>query len=329
MKELQKLIISDFYTKSGKAIEIQLSYQTFGKPLHTAPIVLVNHALTGNSNVTGINGWWDVIIGEDKPIDTNVFSVLAFNIPGNGFSGQKEEVAKYYREFTAQDIAQLFLQGIELLKIDNLFAVIGGSVGGGITWHMSFLKPKLIQHTIPVASNWKATDWLVANCFIQERILENSQDPIADARMHAMTFYRTPESLKEKFEGTLANDNSGRYNVETWLDYHGKKLSNRFQLSAYKMMNQILKTINVANTEKDFLNIANNIKGSIHIVCVNSDLLFDPNQDKKTFLALKTIKNNVTISEIESIHGHDAFLIEYQQLKKILHPIFQSEIKKK
>ena len=64
-----------------------MSYQYFGKKLGTAPVVLVNHALTGNSNVAGENGWWKDIVGKDKAINTEVYTVLSFNIPGNGFDG--------------------------------------------------------------------------------------------------------------------------------------------------------------------------------------------------------------------------------------------------
>jgi homoserine acetyltransferase len=82
MRDLQKLSLN-YTTQSGKATPIMLSYQTFGKPLHEAPIVMINHALTGNSNVTGKEGWWSPIVGPNKVIDTNVFTIVAFNIPGN------------------------------------------------------------------------------------------------------------------------------------------------------------------------------------------------------------------------------------------------------
>src|SRR5690606_13978881 len=85
MNDLKYIAISNFTTVSGKTISLKLSYQLFGKPLGTAPIVLVNHALTGNSNVSGPDGWWKNIIGTNKVIDTKIYTVLAFNIPGNGY----------------------------------------------------------------------------------------------------------------------------------------------------------------------------------------------------------------------------------------------------
>ena len=77
--------------------------------------------------------------------------------------------------------------------------MIGGSVGGGIAWEMIAIEPKLTQNLIAIATDWKSTDWLIANCYLQEKILNNSRNPIEDARIHAMMCYRTPESFKEKY----------------------------------------------------------------------------------------------------------------------------------
>ncbi|MGB5359877.1 MAG: hypothetical protein WBN27_08035, partial [Eudoraea sp.] len=76
---LQKIEIPKYKTYGGVVQDIELSYQLFGKDLHTAPIVVVNHALTGNSNVAGQDGWWASLIGDDKCIDTKKYTVLAFN----------------------------------------------------------------------------------------------------------------------------------------------------------------------------------------------------------------------------------------------------------
>ena len=122
---MKKLAIKAFKTQSNHTQDIILSYEHFGLPLNQAPVVLVNHALTGNSNVAGEGGWWSALIGPDKCIDTNRFAVLAFNIPGNGYDGF---VIEEYKQFVAKDMAQLFLLGLEALEISKLYAIIGGSV---------------------------------------------------------------------------------------------------------------------------------------------------------------------------------------------------------
>lgn len=326
LKQLRKLTISGFTTSNGKPCkDITLSYQCFGKPLGTAPTILVNHALTGNSNVAGYTGWWRSIIGEEKIIDTNKFTILAFNIPGNGFDSF---VIENYKDFITRDIANIFLEGLKKLQVKQLFALIGGSLGGGIAWEMAVINPNITQHLIPVATDWKSTDWLIANCQIQEQILLNSSQPVHDARMHAMLCYRTPESFKERFNRTV-NLEADVFNIESWLLHHGEKLQERFQLSAYQLMNQLLKTIDVTRKGTESLSKLTDINASIHIVAVNSDLFFTSEENQETYEFLSKTKKDVAYHEIQSIHGHDAFLIEYKQLETILKPIFDTSVKLK
>lgn len=320
MALLQTLQIKDYLTISGVQQDIQLSYQIFGRELHSAPIVMVNHALTGNSNVTGPGGWWSTLIGDKKCIDTQKFTVLCFNIPGNGHD---KFVIDNYKDFVAADMASIFLLGLEKLGVKKLFAIIGGSLGGGIAWEMAVMRPSLTTHLIPVASDWKSTDWLIANCQIQEQFLVNSKQPVHDARMHAMLCYRTPESFKERFKRST-NEELQVFNVESWLTHHGKKLQERFQLSAYKLMNQLLKTIDVTRDGEEKFIALQNSDTNIHIVGVDSDLFFTAKENKDTFKQIAQANSNVTYGEIQSLHGHDAFLIEFEQLEKLLDGVFNT-----
>ncbi len=319
--DLLHIQLNNFTTLSGFTLDLPLSYQLFGQPLHTAPIVLVNHALTGNSNVAGEDGWWKDLIGKGKGIDTEVYTILAFNIPGNGFDGF---VIDNYKEFVARDIARIFLLGLEELKIEKLFALIGGSLGGGIAWEMSVLNPDITEHLIPVASDWKSTDWLIANCQIQEQFLLNSRNPVHDARMHAMLTYRTPESFKTRFQRTT-NEDLHVFNVESWLLHHGKKLQDRFQLSAYKLMNQLLKTIDVTRGRKESFKALEYINANIHIVGVDSDMFFTADENRETYKQLAQGNDKITYGEIISVHGHDAFLIEFDQLEQLVSGIFKGK----
>lgn len=320
------IIIQDFITESGAAYHsIPLHFTLAGQPLHSAPIVLVNHALTGNAQVTGENGWWNDLIGEGKTIDTAVYTILAFDVPGNG---SNFFLIENYLDFTARDVARIFIEGVKALHIEKLFAVIGGSVGGGIAWEILALEPNITENLIPIASDWKSTDWLIANCFLQEQILNNSSKPIEDARIHAMLCYRSPESFKEKFQRTI-NQDLLIFNIESWLAHHGKKLQKRFQLSSYKLMNQLLKTIDITRNSESFENLLSQTKASIHIIGINSDLFFTAKENVETYEELKKFKDNVFYSEIDSVHGHDAFLIEYKQLDHLLADIFKAETIKK
>ena len=318
-EELKHILLENFETVSGSKIKkIQISYQVFGKELGSAPVILVNHALTGNSLVSGINGWWSEVIGLEKPIDTSKYSVLCFNIPGNGFN---ENNFDFNLDLNLGDIALLFVKALDQLKLAKLHAIIGGSIGGCLTWEMIALKNDLASIIIPVAADWKATDWLIANTFLQERILKNSRDPVSDARIHAMTFYRSPKSLNTRFTRTK-NLDKNMYNVESWLIHHGEKLRQRFSLKSYLFMNKLLSSTDITRDGESFINKISKIKSSIHLISVDSDIFFLPNEDHETYLIAK--KNNLDITNhiIKSIHGHDAFLIETKQISDIFTKIF-------
>ncbi|MBC8397718.1 MAG: alpha/beta fold hydrolase [Flavobacteriales bacterium] len=318
-EELNHILLEDFETLSGSKIKkLQISYQVFGKKLGSAPVIVVNHALTGNSLVSGINGWWSDIIGFEKPIDTTKYSVLCFNIPGNGFN---ENNFDFNLDLNLGDIALMFIKAIDKLKIGKLHAIIGGSIGGCLTWEMIALKNDLASIIIPVAADWKATDWLIANTFLQDRILKNSKDPVSDARIHAMTFYRTPKSLNTRFNRTK-NLDKNMYNVESWLSHHGEKLRQRFSLESYLFMNKLLSSTDITRDGESLINKISKIKSSIHVISVDSDVFFLTDEDHETVSIAK--KNNIDIKNhiIKSIHGHDAFLIETKQISDIFTKIF-------
>ena len=221
-----------------------------------APVVLVNHSLTGDANLSGDKGWWKEIIGVRKVIDTKKYTIIGFNIPGNGVKGQVFDTPE---DFHTGDIASLFLQGLTSLKIKKLYALIGGSIGGGIAWEMAAISSDITEFLIPVAADWKSNDWIIANTFLQKRILQNSSQPLQDARIHAMLTYRTPQSFDSRFGRTL-NKEQNIFNIESWLIYHGEKLEKRFQLKAYVMMNHLLSSINIERDGGIALNIIKAIK---------------------------------------------------------------------
>ena len=313
----------DFVTSYGVRIpSLRVTYQLFGKPLGTAPVVVVNHAFTGNSQVSGENGWWAEAIGAAKVIDTDTYTVVAFNIPGNGFHAREEDMITNYQHWAAVDVARLFNIALrEHLGLNSVFALVGCSLGGGIAWEMAALAPDYFQQLVIVAADWKATDWIIGNCLLQEQILKNSTHPLHDARLHAMLCYRTPQSLKMKFERTTHLPTQ-LYNVESWLLHHGEKLNKRFSLSAYKLMNQLVKTIDISKDRGSFAEAVAPITAHITIVSTDSDLYFVPQENRDTVAELREMGKPVDYYEIHSIHGHDAFLIEHKQLEQFLKKIF-------
>lgn len=318
--KLIKYQIQNYITSRGVLLkQMDLTYEVFGKPLHSAPIVVVNHALTGNSDlISDEKGWWKTIIGDGKLIDTQKYSVLAFNIPGNAYDGHQIED---YQSYTAKDIAQLFLLALKGMGINKLYAVIGGSLGGGLAWEMAVLEPEMIEYVIPVACHWQSSDWIIGFNDIQMKILEHSDTPLEIARMMAMMFYRTPASLQAKF-GRSKTADGHLFNIESWLQHHGNKLNNRFEISAYRMMTHLLTTLDITKDKENFEEAVKNIKSKIIQVAIDTDWLFVKEETLETIRKLDELGIENEYHEIKSIHGHDAFLMEFEQLEGFLKPIF-------
>ena len=318
MSQLANIAFEQYTTLSGEQMDLQLSYKLFGLPLGSAPVVLVNHSLTGDADVAGENGWWSELIGDGKVIDTHQYTILAFNFPGNGVDNN---LIDNYEHLVLRDVAYLFKAALDELGIDKLYAAIGGSIGGALVWEMGASFPELIENLIPVACDWKTSSWVLANTLLQDRILHSSKNPLQDARIHAMMCYRTPESFKERF-GRSIHQEKEIFNIDSWLLYHGEKLNNRFQLQSYKLMNHLLRTIDITEERGSFEEVASQIKGSIHLISIDTDLFFTDAENRETYSRLIQRKVNLHYHTISSVHGHDAFLIEYDQLNSMLSPLF-------
>ena len=308
----------NFKLSSGENVSVSLSYQTFGLQLGKGPLVVVNHSLTGDSNISGDNGWWSELIGSKKMINTDKFCVMCINIPGNI---QEKRGFNYGNKWILSDVAKLFVQLLKNLGVRKVHSLIGGSIGGGLVWEMGLLDENFFENLIPVAADYKASDWLISNTYFQNLILKNSKNPVFDARLHAMLSYRNPKSINRRFK-IKSNDLNERKVID-WLNHHGNKLKEKFSLKSYMHMNHLLSSIGY-NYENKFLKLITKNKSKIHLVGVNSDLLFPNFEIENTYDLLSAIKKNIYYYQIQSDHGHDAFLIEFKQMKSKLNHIFEN-----
>lgn len=316
-RELQRVTIPSFTTWKGVALtDFPLSYEVAGPALGTAPVVLVCHALTGNSHVAAPDGWWAKLIGEGQAIDTSTYTILTFNIPGNAYDGVELEEAD---TFSLKNVAEIFLLGLKQLRVSGLKAVIGASMGGALAWQIAALEPELAELVIPIACDYRASDWLLAQTEVQQLILKNSPHPLHDARIHAMLCYRTPKSLCERFQNEEASEQVPK--VLDWLRYHGRTLEERFSLAAYRTMTFLTENIRVADNVRGLVHI----RGVVHLVSIDSDLLFPHEKTIQTARELQELGVKAHHHTIHSIHGHDAFLMEYTQLSEIIAPLFQTK----
>lgn len=325
MGTLQKHSVYKYVTWSDVQYEkLDITYEIFGREIHTAPIIVVFHALTGNSNVAGEEkGWWKELIGKDKAVDLNRFTVISFNILGNGYDG---ELIENYRDFCGKDVAILSFHTLRSLKVKEIYAAIGGSLGGGIAWELVAEFPKFSKYLIAVATDWKATDWVQGFCGIQENILNHSDEALQDARKMAMMFYRTADSLTQKFHRRKQAD--GQFEINSWLNHHGVKLESRFTKEAYLMMNHLMRTVDISRgqyTEEVF----QHIHTKIIQISINTDLLYLPEENRNTSRLLDRLGIENYLYEIESSDGHDAFLIESDKIGELLTPHLSDEVGEK
>jgi homoserine O-acetyltransferase len=288
-------------------VGLSLNYKTYGLAKEEGKSILILHALTGNSNVTGENGWWQEIVGLDKVIDLNLYHIVAIDIPGNGTNGQTvKDIEKYDSNLIGGLIAKT-LQNDGYFNIDMAFGV---SLGGGLLWEIIVDNPTWINKAFVIAAHWKTSPWLKGITYTQNEILEHSTNPIEDARKMAMLFYRNPEGFEKKF--------TSNSQAKGWLDYHGYSLQKRFVKEAYQLMNHLLGNINAIEGYKSFSDAVFPVTTELIHIGVNSDILFSADDNKQSHAELLRLGKSSFYEEIDSVHGHDAFLIEKEQLEIII-----------
>lgn len=313
---ISNIEVAFFSSNSKLSKEINLFYQSFGPKIGHAPVIVLIHALTGNSNISGPTGWWSNIVGPEKSIDTTKYTVIAFNIPGNNYPTNNElDIA--YQDYSIREIAHLFWEGLKTLQVKKIHSIIGLSLGGYIAWEMTLTAPNQVEQLISVAATHLNNPWLMAHAFLQEQLILNSQEGLKLARMQSMLMFRTAKGFKEKFAPPSSNK------VENWLQHHGNSLANRFSTTSYLIMNQLLKSGGSSNLWKQEQLLNTSFK--IHRIIIPGDLLFTKEAFEAETQKLESLKLNFQDHFIESIHGHDAFLIEHDQIQHIFKQIFHEQ----
>lgn len=144
-------------------------------------------------------------------------------------------------------------------------------------------------------------------------MLEQNEKGYEQARMLSMLFYRNALGIDEKFKNSSQS-------IENWLDYHGTSLKKRFSKKSYEIMNHLLGSIGKDFKKAEVLETAKANKTNIVVVSISTDWLFHPQHQIEWTEEVKKVHQNIQHHSLESIHGHDAFLIEFEKLEKILKP---------
>jgi homoserine O-acetyltransferase len=340
----------------GKSLSpIDVAYETYGELNERKDnVILICHALSGNAHVAGYNspddkkpGWWDVMVGPGKGIDTNKYFVICSNLLG-GCSGTTGPSSinpatdkPYGLDFpiiTVGDMVKVQKLLLDKLGIKELLAVIGGSIGGMQVLQWAIQYPDFAGAAIPIATTTHlgaqsiafdavGRNAILADANFSDGQYHDSKGPdrgLAIARMIGHITYLSEQGMREKFGRQLrkARDYSYDFNsefaVETYLDYQGQTFVERFDANSYLY---ITKAADYFDLQKEFGSLARafeNVKSRFLVVSFASDWLFTPAQSRAIVEALATVNKDVSFCNIASPYGHDAFLLEPEILGRFI-----------
>lgn len=325
-----------------------IAYRTYGKLNEDkSNAILVCHGLTGDQYladkhpVTGKPGWWVQMVGKGKPLDTDKYFVICSNVLGGcmGSYGPKDKNPKtkkpYALDFPVITIADMVAAQkllIESFGIDDLFCVIGGSMGGmqAIQWAVSY--PDYVRSVIPIACAARHTaqniafheigrqaimadpDWCDGNYLKKKKYPAKG---LAVARMTAHVTYLSEHGLQRKFGRSLQNREKvsfgfeADFQIESYLRHQGFRFVERFDPNSYLYITRAMDYFDLAEDHDGNLHTA--FKESNTCFCVisfSSDWLFPTEESKKIVHTLSSSASDVSFVEIETDKGHDAFLLD-------------------
>lgn len=319
------------HLESGEKLEsFDLAYTTYGQLNEDkSNVIWVVHALTGDSNAAE---WWNGLIGEDKFFDPNRNFIICVNLLGscygstNPFSINPVTGSPYFYDFpqlTTRDLAASLEKLRKHLGIDKIQTLIGGSLGGQVSLEWALTLGQILSNAVILASTSKTSPWVIGFNETQRMAIESDctwgectesagAKGLETARAIAMLTYRHPDDLaikqsdsEEKLDG---------YRPASYLRYQGKKLANRFNALSYWTLSKAMDSHDVGRGRGGVVAALEKIEAKVLAIGVNSDQLFLP---KETQYISQKVKRG-TYKEINSTAGHDAFLIEFEQLTYFL-----------
>lgn len=347
--------------KSGQILpRFHLVYETYGNlNADKSNAVIICHALSGNHHVAGKYtetdknaGWWDNLIGPNKPLDTNKFFVIGLNNLGgcHGSSGPSsinpETNQPYGASFpivTVEDWVNSQARLLAYLGIDQLAAVVGGSLGGmqALQWTIAY--PDLVRHALVIASAPNLTAQNIAfNEVARQAIMTDPEFYAGDyyahnavprrglriARMLGHITYLSDDAMGEKFGRKLKNTIKYGFDVEfemeSYLRYQGDKFAGEFDANTYLRMTRALDYYDPARDFDDDLSAALKVaKAQFLVVSFTSDWRFSPARSREIVKALLDNELTVSYAEVTAAHGHDAFLMPDAHYHAILRTYLQ------
>lgn len=339
----------------GRLDAVTVAYRTWGQLNDQGSnAVLVLHALTGDSQSAGPGGWWSPLIGPGRAIDTDYAYVVCANILGGcqGTTGPASDDPLTGRPYgmrfpliTIGDIVNAQRALVERLGVRRLIA-IGGSIGGFQALEWATRHPDLISGTVPVAATGALDAQGIAMNEIGRRAIMADPDwrggaytaegvfptrGLSIARMVGMVTYHSKESMDLRFGRNLATRPilypafGPTFDVEGYLHYHGEALTRRFDPNSYLYLTRAMDLYDIDRNggESEWLD---RISAPVHLVGIRSDWLFPAPAIREFRDRMLRAGKDVTYSEIDSPHGHDAFLKEWDQMTAAVGPFVKERV---
>lgn len=350
----------------GQLPEVTLAYETWGElDAAGSNAVLVCHALTGDSHLAGnsgrghpTSGWWDAMVGPGRPLDTDRYFVVCANVLGGcqGSTGpaspHPDDGLPYGSRFpvvTTRDIVRSQQLLAKNLGIHRWLSVVGGSMGGMQALEWACMFPEQVGSLVSIAScaaasplqiGWSEVGRLAIaqdprwrdGDYYDAEPGEGPHDGLMLARRIAQIHYRADESYQNRFgraslEGPERFDLWGRYQIESYLDYHGQKLARRFDANSYLLLNKVMDLHDIGRGRNGVGEALKRVACRTLVVSIDSDALYTPRQQTDLYNGLAAAGVDAQFQTIASTHGHDGFLIEFKTLGPILDRFVGDEFK--
>jgi len=322
--EVEVAVVGPFVLESGAFLpDLVVAYRHDGPGPRDAPQILVVHALTGSADAAG--DWWEPLIGPGRALDTERYGVVSANLLGGRYgttgptSADPATGEPYGRSFphvTARDQARAQWALLDVLGIERLGLVAGGSLGGMVALEVAIERPSAVSSIVPIAAPGATGAMAIAWNHVQLRLIEELGDEgLRLARQLAMTTYRSQADFESRFGRRTEAD--GRPAVVSYLSHQGDKLLDRFDVDTYRVLVEAMDSHDVARgrgTTVDALRPLGRAGVRLTGIGVSGDLLYSPEQVGALVAAAAQAGLRSRYREIASSKGHDAFLVEWPQL---------------
>lgn len=277
-----------------------------------ANVVLVAHALTGTVHAST---WWRGVIGEGAALDPTRHAILCANLLGgcDGTTGPRHDAPVAFPPISTRDQAALLARLLDALGVSAPLLVCGGSLGGMVTLEFAASFPERVQGAVCLAAPAvQSAQGLAWNAIMRQAIaLGGAHEGLALARMVGMLSYRTAEGLEQRFG--RARSATGAFQVNAWLEAHGNKLVERFDAASYGALIDAMDVHDVGRGRGGVAAALAPIADRLVGVGIPGDLLY-PDHAVRAW----TEAAGARYIELPSLHGHDAFLLEVDQVAKIM-----------